>query len=166
MAVHATSIERTRFGIALHAASLSAFAGSAISAILLCGVMILDGSQVRSLTDAAFLPIVGFIAGLLGLIVALPASLLIGAPLLWIGGSAMQVQPRRYALLLASVGALAGWATYGPFFSGGLGAISKPARYACPLFGAVVAGLRPFILAWIARGAAVRPSPPRQSARL
>lgn len=136
---------------ALYAASLSALAGSATSAVMLCGVMILDGSQVRSATDAAFLPIVGFIAGLLGLIAALPASLLIGAPLLWAAGAAMQVRPRPFALLLALFGALVGWAAYDPFSSDGLGAISEPARYACPLFGAVVAGLHPAVLAWIAR---------------
>jgi hypothetical protein len=152
MADHATLVERPRFGRALHTASLSAFAGSAISAVLLCGVMILDGSQVRSATDAAFLPIAAFIAGLIGLIVALPASLLIGAPLLWVAGVAIQVRPRRYALLLSLVGALVGWAAYEPFFSGDIGAISGPARYACPLFGAVVAGLHPVILAWIDRG--------------
>jgi len=152
MADHATLVERPRFGRALHTASLSAFAGSAISAVLLCGVMILDGSQVRSATDAAFLPVAAFMAGLIGLIVALPASLLIGAPLLWATGAAIQVRPRRYALLFALIGCVTGWAAYQPFFSGEIGAISGPARYACPLFGAVVAGLHPIILAWIARG--------------
>lgn len=58
----------------------------------------------------------------------------------------------HYGRTLAVVGAVAGWAAYEPFFSGGLGAISNPARYACPLFGAIVAGLHPVILGWIGRG--------------
>lgn len=145
--------ERISFGRASHAASLSAFAGSAISAVLFCGLTILwTGLRGWSLMEIAYLPVLVIMAGTLGSLAALPASLMLGAPILWFWGTRISARPRLYGLVLALVGAVAGWAIFGPFLGGGLGVVTALARYACPLFGAVVAGLHPVILAWIARG--------------
>lgn len=141
--------ERISFGRALHAASLSAFAGSAISAVLFCVVtVILVGLRGWSPIELAYLPILAIMAAIFGSLVALPTSLVLGVPVLWLWGRRIATRPRLYALFLALIGAGVGWAVYEPFFSGDIGVISKPARYACPLFGAVVAGLHPIGLAF------------------
>lgn len=145
-----------RLGKAVHAASLSAFLGSVLSAALLCvgmcGVLIIDEPQVLSAADILVLPVVAFIAGVFGLIASLPAALVLGAPVLWFWSASMQAYPKPNSVLLALVGGVAGWAMYQRFFSGDLDAISRMAQFACPLFGTIVGGLHPLLFAWIGEG--------------
>ncbi|WP_207095688.1 hypothetical protein [Novosphingobium sp. PY1] len=144
-------MQRSRtIGRALATSFLSAIAGSVLSTALLCAFL-----TVRSLgpssTGLVALLILGIMSFFMGLLFAIPAALLIGAPLTWaIGDSVSSSKATITAPAFALIGALVGWGVFvavGDDTSG----IAQIAKIACPLYGAVVAGLHPIVARWLAK---------------
>ena len=110
-------------------------------------------SQLRADWAAyATIPGIGIIAGILGFIAAFPTALILGTPIVWLWGRRFAASPILSSILLAVIGAGLGRWMFFLFFNSGLGAFIDPARYACPIFGAVVAGLHPILAAWLYQG--------------
>jgi hypothetical protein len=138
-----------RLKIAIKAAGFAAVAGSFLSTILFCLYIAVNMTGGRSAAGYATIPGIGIIAGILGFIAALPTALILGIPIVWLWGRRFAASPILSSILLAVIGAGLGRWMFFLFFDSGLGAFIDPARYACPTFGAVVAGLHPILAAWL-----------------
>lgn len=138
-----------RLKIAIKAAGFAAVAGSFLSTILFCFYVAIMTTGARSAADYAAIPGIGIIAGTLGLVTAFPTALVLGTPIVWLWGRRFAASPILPSVLLAVIGAGLGRWMFFLFFNSGLGAFIDPARYACPIFGAVVAGLHPMLTAWL-----------------
>lgn len=136
-----------RLKIALMTAVFSAVAGSLISAILFCLYLAISIDAAHNAADYAFIPGIGIIAGILGFIAAFPTALILGTPIVWLWGQRFVASPILSSILLAVIGAGLGCWMFLMFFNSGLGAFIDPAKYACPIFGAVVASLHPILAA-------------------
>jgi hypothetical protein len=130
-------------------AGIAAIAGSFFSTILFCLYTAINMAGFHSAADYLTIPGIGIIAGILGFMAALPTALILGTPIVWLWGRQFSTSPILSAVLLTVIGAGLGRLMFFLFFNDGLGAFIEPARYACPIFGAVVASLHPILAAWL-----------------
>ena len=126
-------------GRGLLSAVLASIFGCGLGAILFCIVLIATGDLTHPLDSIVIVPFIG----LFGWFFALPASLLIGAPLIWSFGNRFVSASVPWSIALAVVGGIFG-ALFGSivfphdvFF-----AVSRMG-YACACFGAAVGGMHP-----------------------
>lgn len=132
-----------RLKIAILTAGFSAVVGSFVSAIIFCLYTIICTTGVRSAADFAIIPGIGFMAGILGFIAALPTAMALGIPIVWLLGRQFAGSPIVSSILLGLFGGFLGRWMFVQFFNDGLGVFIDTSRYACPIFGAVVAGCHP-----------------------
>jgi len=133
----------------LKIAFLSAFAGCFLSTIILCCGIVATVDGMLSLKGIIVVQMWGALIGMMGLLFSIPAALILGTPLHCILTFQVAANPKLYAGLFALIGAAVGWIIFLVMFSDGSLSTVAMAKYACPLYGAGVAGVMPLTAAWL-----------------
>ncbi|WP_336953082.1 hypothetical protein [Sphingobium aromaticivastans] len=133
----------------LKVAFLSAFAGCFLSTIIFCCGILATADGMFSLKGIIAVQMWGALVGTMALLFSIPAALILGTPLHCILTLQVAANPKSYAVLFALIGAAVGWIIFLVMFSDGLGSTIEMAKYACPLYGAGVAGIMPLTAAWL-----------------
>lgn len=139
----------------LKVAFLSAFAGCFLSTIILCCSILATVDGMFTMKGVIVVQMWGALVGTMGLLFSIPAALILGTPLHCIFTLQVAANPKSYAGLFALIGAAVGWIIFWVMFSDGSRSTVEMAKYACPLYGAGVAGIMPMTAAWLNKHAVV-----------